>query len=497
MSNGTIRLSKLRVAILASEAVPFAKSGGLGDVIGSLPKALGELGIETKVFLPKYRFIKAEDWGLERLIDDMQIRLPRGTRVRVTVWRGFFPDSLSPIYFIDMPKYFTGDGIYNHSRRGRESTIPFLAFSKACFEVMKALDWPPDIIHCHDWMVAMAPKWLHTLYQDDPFFERTASVLTIHNMIFQGNLGWHMTKFLGLKRNDFFVERQYTHFKGIKMLATGIEASDMINTVSPTYAHEITTRRFGAGLDGLLRTKKKRLVGILNGIDYTIFDPMHDQSLITRYSTKSLDKKLDNKIELQKRFGLPISPDQPVISIVSRLTEQKGIDIIDEALPQMMDMGAQFIILGSGSERIEKIFIKAKKDYPLQVATNLEFNAELAQFVYAGSDMLLMPSQFEPMGLSQIIAMRFGTIPLVRKTGGLADTVVDGKTGFVFKHYDADALIWALRRALDLWYNHREVWRSMQIRAMKKDFSWKSSAKKYLGLYRKAIRYHNADHPIV
>lgn len=484
-----------RIAIIASEAAPFAKAGGLGDVIGSLPKALGELGVETRVFMPLYRLIKPEDWQLERLIDDMKFTLPRGTRVRATVWRGFFPKTQAPIYFIELKRYFTGKGIYDHNRPGRENTIPFLAFTKAVFEVMKALDWQPDVIHAHDWMTAMAPKWLHTIYKDDPFFQHTASILTIHNMIFQGELGWHMTKFLGLSRNDFFIERQYTKFKGIRILATGIESADMINTVSPTYAREILTPRYGASLSKLMRTKKKRLTGILNGIDYRFFDPMHDQSIVKHYSIKSLEKKVENKLELQKRFGLPVSADIPVISIISRLTSQKGIGLVDDAIPELIDLGAQFIILGSGSDRIEKIFIKAEKKYPEQVAANLEFDAELAQFVYAGSDMLLMPSKFEPMGLSQIIAMRFGTIPIVRKTGGLADTVVDGKTGFVFKHYDANALLWAIRRALDVWNNHPEVWRIMQKRAMKKDFSWKYSAKKYVALYRKAIRYHQQGHP--
>lgn len=486
---------RLRAAILSSEALPYAKAGGLGDVIGSLPGALGNIDVETKVFLPKYKLIKPDDWQLELLIRDMMITLPRGTHIRLSVWRGFFPETLSPVYFLDLPRYFTGDDVYNHQKSGRNNIIPFLVFTKACFETLKALDWQPDVLHAQDWITAIGCKWLHTLYKDDPFFNRTASVLTIHNLAHQAPLGWHMTKFLGLKRNDFFIERQHGDFKGINTLATGIEAADIINTVSPTYAKEIMTKQYGAGLHKLLRTKKKRLYGILNGIDYTVFDPSHDQSIVTRYDRKSLDKKVENKIELQRRFGLPISTDVPLVCIVSRLARQKGISLVDEALPELMKMGAQFIILGSGSRRIEKIFIKAEKKYPEQMAANLEFDAELAQFVYAGSDMLLMPSKFEPMGISQIIAMRFGTIPLVRKTGGLADTVKDGRTGFVFKHYDANALLWAIRRALDVWYNHKEVWRAMQIRAMKKDFSWKYSAKKYVTLYRKAIRYHNAGHP--
>lgn len=484
----------LKAAILAFEAAPYAKAGGLGDVIGSLPKALGELGIETKVFIPKFKFIDEQAWGLELLITKMQITLPRGTKIQVSVWRGFFPHTLSPIYFIDMPRYFTGKGIYDHNKIGRNPTIPCLAFTKAAFETMKALDWQPSVIHAHEWQTAMACKWLHTLYKEDPFFVQTASVLTVHNLAMQGNVGWHMTKFMGLTRKDFFVERQYATFKGINLLACGIEAADMLNTVSPTYAQEIQTVRYGCGLHKLMKTKKNRLQGILNGIDYTIFDPASDESLVTRYSYKNLEKKMDNKMELQRRFGLPISPEIPLVCIVSRLTAQKGLSLIDEALPKLMNLGAQFIILGSGSEKIEKIFIQAEKKYPQQVAASLEFDANLAQIVYAGADLLLMPSRFEPMGLSQIIAMRFGTIPIVRKTGGLSDTVQDGKTGFVFKHYDSNALEWAIGRALNIWYKDKKTWREMQIRAMKKDFSWKSSAKKYLLLYKKAILYHNDGH---
>jgi starch synthase len=485
----------LRIAQLSLEAAPFAKAGGLGDVAGSLPNALGEVGAETKSFLPKFKSLDLEKYHAEILIRDMSVYLPRGTKVKVTVWRAFFPDTQAPIYFLDLPQYFTGDGIYDHRSPGRNINIPYLVFVKVAMEVMKALDWKPDVIHAHDYHVAMANKWLHTIYKEDPFFKDTASVLTIHNLAFQGVVGWHMTKFLGLVRNDFFVERQYHNYKGINIMAAGIEASDMINTVSPTYAEEILRPEFGMGLERLLRNKKKRLSGILNGVDYNVFDPMHDKALFTHYNHKTIDKKVENKLELQRRFGLPISTDVPLICIVSRLSYQKGLDLVDEAIPDLMDMGAQFIILGSGEHKVEKIFIKAEKDYPQQVAASLEFDAQLAQFIYAGADMLLMPSRYEPMGLAQIIAMRFGTIPIVRKTGGLADTVADGKTGFVFKHYDSQALIWAIRRAVDVWYNHKEVWRAMQLRGMKKDFSWKYSAKKYMTLYRKAIRYHKSGHP--
>jgi starch synthase len=485
----------MKVAILGAEVAPFAKAGGLGDVIGSLPQALSLIDINVKVFVPRYPLIDPKTWGLELTINNMAIYMPRGHRVEISVWRGFFANTTTPIYFIDIPKYFIGDSIYNHSKSGQSTTTAYLVFVKAALEVMKAMDWQPNIVHTHDWHTAIANKWLHTIYKDDPFFRNTASVLTIHNLAFQGNLNWYQTKMLGLVRNDFFVEKRLGKYKGIKLLATGIEAADMINTVSPTYAREITTRKYGFGLQDLMKSKKKRLFGILNGIDYSVFDPKNDRSLTTRYSVDSLDKKNQNKLALQKLFNLPEDTSIPLICIVSRLSSQKGIALIDQVIPHIMNLGAQFIILGNGDNKTEKIFMKASKDYPTQVATHLEFDADLAQTVYAGADMLLMPSRFEPMGLSQVIAMKFGTLPIVRKTGGLADTVINDKTGFVFNNYDVNGLTWALNKAINTWYNSKDIWRKMQIRAMKKDFSWKDSAKKYVSMYKKAIAYHRSGHP--
>lgn len=487
--------NKMKVALLAAEVAPFVKTGGLGDVIGSIPKALAEIDIDVKVFAPKYKFLDPQEWGMELLINNMAIYMPRGTRVEISVWRGFFANTTTPVYFLDIPKYFIGDSVYIQSKSGRWSATAFIVFVKAALETIKAMDWRPDIVHTHDWHTAIAAKWLHTIYKDDPFYKNTASVLTIHNLAHHGDLNWYQMKILGLSRNDFFIEKRLGKYKGVKLLATGIEASDMINTVSPTYAKEIMTRRYGSGLHELMKSKKKRLSGILNGIDYTVFDPRKDMTLKTRYSWDSLDKKEQDKLALQKIFGLPEDLNVPLVCVVSRLTHQKGIDLIDQVMPHLMELGAQFIILGNGTDRTEKIFVKASKDYPTQVATHLEFDAELAQTVYAGADMLLMPSRFEPMGLSQVIAMRFGTIPIVRKTGGLADTVENNKTGFVFNNYDVNGITWALNTAIGTWYNNKDLWHKMQVRAMKKDFSWTSSAKKYVELYKRAIKYHKDGHP--
>lgn len=483
----------LKILMIASECTPIVKAGGLGDVIGALPKNLDKMGHQVRIILPRYYSIDLNRWGFQKIIRDVAIKLPNGKNERITVYRSFLPDTFVPIYLIENKNYFQGSegGPYKFS--GKRGRLAYVFLSRAALELLKIWDWQPDVVHCHDHMTAIAAKWLHTINKDDPFYQPIASVLTIHNT-YQGSYKWYYLKYFGLSKKDFEVECKYVKLKGISVFAAGIEAADMINTVSPTYAHEITTKKYGAGLYKLFRTKRGRLFGILNGIDYGLFDPRVDENVICNYDEKHLEGKIKNKLELQKKFGLPQTADLPLICIVSRMTAQKGLDLFDDVLKQLMDMGAQFIILGSGQDKIEKIFVKAEKDYPKQVATNIEFNADLAQFVYAGSDMLLMPSKFEPCGLSQIIAMRFGTIPLVRKTGGLADTVRDHYTGFVFKDYDAHAMLWVIRQAVDKFYNDKEGWKKMIIRCMKKDFSWKASAKRYVRLYKKAISYHNNNH---
>jgi starch synthase len=388
-----------------------------------------------------------------------------------------------------LPDLFGGDSIYSHNVQGREPILNYIYFSKIALELVRSIDWQPDVIHIQDWMMGMIPKWLKS-YKDDKFFSKTATVLTIHNIKYQGDLEYNMARTLGLRKKDFYETYKLNHKKEINILGEAILNAEAVNTVSLTYARELLTKKYGRGLQKLLKFRKKNFTGILNGIDYSYFDPRTNEDTPVKYWIDSLDKKVENKLFLQKKFGLTQSPDLPLICVVSRLTSQKGLDLIEDVLKDLVNMGAQFVILGSGTEKIEKIFIKAEKKYPKAIEAKLEFDANLAQTIYAGSDMLLMPSRFEPCGLSQIIAMRFGTLPIVRKTGGLADTVRDGYTGFVFKHYDKNAFLWAIRRAVDLYYNDKKQWRKMQINAMKKDFSWKASAKKYIWLYKKAIRNH-------
>lgn len=485
---------RMRVLFIASEVAPFVKAGGLADVVGSLPKALAEAyHMDVRIIVPRYKIIELGKWQAEEIIKGIKIKLPNGQLTKVDVYKTFIPNTIIPVYLLDMPKYFIGEGIYDHGVQDRDPCLPFVNFSKAALEIIEAMDWQPEIIHIHDWMAAIIPKWLKTIFKNSTFFHKTATVLTIHNIAFQGKMDFKETRLLGLKRRELLQPFYMNGNKEINILGEGVLNADAVNTVSPTYAQEIITKKFGSGLEKLLNIRKKSFTGILNGIDYSNFDPRINHDTPVKYWIDSLDKKVENKLFLQKKLGFTQSPDLPLICAITRLTEQKGLDLIEDVLKELVDMGAQFIILGTGEEEIEKIFVKAEKKYPEAVAAEMRFDANLAQTVYAGSDMILVPSRFEPCGLSQIIAMRFGTIPIVRKTGGLADTVRDGYTGFVFRHYDKNAFLWALRRAVDIYYNQKDFWRKMQIRAMKKDFSWTGSAKKYIWLYKKAIRNHNAE----
>lgn len=475
---------KMRICHIASELTPIAKAGGLGDIVGSLPKALSEkFSIENRIFIPKYKSIDLKKFPADLIMRELKVEFPDKTLHKVNIWKTLIPFTIIPVYLVESDELFPGKNVYDDS-----SVKAYGGLAKVVLEVLKALDWRPDVIHCHDAMVAMAIKWLKTRYAEDPFYKPIASVLTIHNLMYQEKVPIKLAHSFGLKRSDFAWFRKFSKEKIINFMAEGIQNSSMVNTVSPNYANETMTKKFGFGLHKLLKKNKKKYTGILNGVDYSSFDPRHNEDTPVKYWIGDLDKKVENKMILQKRFGLVQSADLPLICVISRLTNQKGLDLIEEVLEDLMDMGAQFIILGSGSNKIEKIFIKAEKEYPKAIEAEMEFDANLAQTIYAGADMLLMPSRFEPCGLSQIIAMRFGTIPIVRKTGGLADTVRDGYTGFVFKHYDKSAFLWAIQRAVDVYYNQKDYWRKMQIMAMKKDFSWDKSAKKYLWLYKKAIK---------
>lgn len=481
---------RLKVLFVTSELTPIAKAGGLGDVVGQLPKELArEYHMEIKVVMPKYKFIRDKDFDLKLIIDGVKLLGPDNKPYKLSVWKTFIPETIVPVYLIDCPEIFNGESVYDHNPK-QVKFRPYTFLAKISLELIRVFDWRPDVVHIHDGMMGMLPKWLETTYAGDPMYAGIASVLTIHNLAHQPGMSLKEAKYVGLQKKNFKDVKKFLKLDYINIMAEAINSSDFVNTVSPTYAREVMTKKYGAGLDKLLRKEKNKFTGILNGMDYSGFDPRTNEDTPVKYWINNLDKKVENKLYLQKKLGLTQSAETPLICVISRLATQKGLELVDEVLEELVDMGAQFVVLGSGQKSIEKVFIKAEKEHPKEIAAEIGFDANFAQTIYAGADMLLMPSRFEPCGLSQIIAMRFGTIPIVRSTGGLADTVKDDVTGFVFNHYDKHAFLWAIRRAVDVYYNQKEHWKNMQIAGMKKDFSWKKSAKKYIWLYKKAIKNH-------
>lgn len=489
---------KLKVLHITTELTPLAKAGGLADIVGYLPKALAEnYPVDIRIVMAKYKTIDLQQYSAELIIKEMKVKMPDDKKwVKISVWKTCIPDTYIPIYLIECPKIIYPNGVVLQNIGDNYDGIPYFLYvfiSKVAMQLLKSFDWHPDVIHYHDGFEAMISKWIKTIYKDDPFYKDIASVATIHNLATQPIGKINVAKKIGLKRRDFYHVNRILKKKEINLIAEAIDNADIINTVSPTYAKEVLTRKYGAGLNKLIKIRKSNFTGIINGMDYSDFDPRTNDDTPVKYGITSIYKKVENKLYLQKKFGLTQSGDLPLICVVSRLTGQKGLDLVEDVLKELLDMGGQFIILGSGWKNIEKIFIKAEKQHPKEIAAEMQFDANLAQTIYAGADMLLMPSRFEPCGLSQIIAMRFGTIPIVRKTGGLADTVKDGHTGFVFKNYEKKDFLEAIGRAVEMYYNQKDHWRQMQVNCMKKDFSWKKSAKKYIWLYCKAIKNHKTD----
>ncbi len=483
----------LRILMLSAEVAPFAKTGGLADVVGSLPKALQRLGHDVRVAMPAYGFIDSSAFPLTPVADGLVVPMD-STTVQGAVYQGELPGGV-PVYFIHNAHYFDREGIYMYA----DDAERFIFFARGALECVKRLNWQPDIIHCHDWHTALVPNWLRTVYANEPFFANTASVYTIHNLAYQGVFGYRVLEVAGLAAQGFLQHPDLPHFSdALVFMARGILFADIITTVSERYAEEIRTAAYGERLDPLLRDRADRLFGVLNGIDEEMLNPSTDPHIYANFDLHTLDRRSANKQGLQREAGLPVAPRTPLIGAISRLTDQKGFDLIGEVLEAVLRAGAQFVLLGTGDPRYHEMFTHFAETYPDRVRVFLTFNAPLAQKIYAGSDLFLMPSRFEPCGLGQMIAMRYGSIPVVRETGGLADTVqnYDPETGtgygFVFGPYDHHDLLVALARALET-YHHHTVWRSLMERCMRLDFSWRASARRYSELYEKALAHHAAE----
>jgi starch synthase len=488
----------LNVLFLSSEVDPFAKTGGLADVSSALPQAIKELGHEIRIMMPRYRFISERRYKLHDIIRLKEIPIPVGKAVEQGNVKSSFISNLKEkvqVYFLDNANYFGRDGIYQ-SPVGRkdykDNDERFIFFCRGVLETLKRLGWQPDIIHCNDWQTGLVPAYLKTIYSHDSFLKPIKTVFTIHNMAYQGAFTAETFHKSGLPKELYHVDGVEAYGK-FNFLKTGLFFSDSINTVSRRYAEEISSSdEFGAGLTGLLAKRKKDLHGILNGIDYHVWNPATDDLIYRKYDAKSLDAKLDNKRALVAKFNLPFKETTPVFGAISRLVDQKGFDLVLDALEEMLKTGAQFILLGDGDKTTEKHFETMQKKHPQQMGVFFGFDKELAHLIEAGSDLFIMPSKYEPCGLNQMYSMRYGTVPVVRATGGLDDTVEDysgnGKgTGFKFEKYDAKELLKAIQRALKV-YQQPEEWKKIMRNGMSKDFSWEHSAKQYVNLYKELLK---------
>src|SRR6267154_999697 len=481
----------LRILILAAEIVPFVKVGGLADVVGALPKALHALGHDVRLVMPRYRQVDLKRFQLTTIIDALPVNIGN-YQVHVDVRQGEIGDGI-PVYMIDAPRYFDRENIYGYTDDGER----FILFCRAALESMRLLDWSPDIVHCNDWQTGIVPNWMHTVHRDDPFFAGTATVYTIHNLAYQGIFGYRILEVAGVATGGFLYPQIVELANVVDIMGRGILFADAITTVSERYAQEILTPTFGEKLDQLLRSRRDRLFGILNGIDYQEMNPASDHHIHTCFDSNSLDKRAENKRALQERAHLPVKPEAPLIGMISRLADQKGFDLLAQIIQPLLSQGIQLAVLGIGDQHYHEMFQNLAARYPEQVAIFLTFNTELAQSIYAGSDMFLMPSRFEPCGLGQLIAMRYGSVPIVRSVGGLADTVqeYDPGTGegnsFTFANYDAWEFFAAIVRALEL-YRFKDIWSTLQQRGMAADHSWQASALRYVDVYRDAIAFHKS-----
>lgn len=479
---------KLKILLVSSEVDPFAKTGGLADVAGSLPKALARLGHDIRIMMPRYKQIKEAEY-----MDDMPVEMD-GHLETAIIKKAMLPakgaeaDLNIPVYFVDNYKYFYREGLYGHVDDGAR----FNFFTKAILSALPKLGFQPDVIHCNDWQSAMLPLFLKVKYEDEPFYKDTATVFTIHNLQYQGRFPKDILITLNLPEKKFFTPDQIEYWGQVNYMKAGILYSDLINTVSDKYSLEIQTSEFGEGLDGLLRKRAQDLYGILNGIDYHNFNPETDERIHKNFGIHSIEDKVQNKYALQQELGLP-KKDVPLISLISRLASQKGLDLLANVIDDLLQTDVQFVLLGSGEDKYQHFFSELKIRYRDKAAIQIGFDANLAQRIYAGSDIFLMPSRFEPCGLGQLISMRYGTIPLVHATGGLEDTVIDYHehnekgNGFSFDHYSAVELWKTIQRAVGLYNHYPEQWRQLVTNAMSADFSWGKSAEKYVSFYRTAL----------
>lgn len=474
---------KLKILFVASEVDPFIKTGGLADVAASLPQELKEFGHDVRVVLPEYSQMDEKyKQKLEHIIDFKTNIVWREEYVGINK----LDNNGVPTYFIDNKYFFNRSKLYEND----DKAVQFTFFNRAVLEMLPKIDFKADIIHFNDWQSGILALLLKDNYKKYNFYKDIKTLYTIHNLRYQGQFDPEIINdVLGID-NWHWYTGNIRHNGLVNFMKAGIFYADKVNTVSESYAKEIQNSYFGEGLDYALRMRNDDLEGIVNGISYEKFDPKNDKDIYYNYSKDNVKNKFKNKNKLQKEFGLPVNKDIPLIGIVTRLVEQKGIDLITAILEEAINKGKmQFLVLGTGQKEYENYFRNMVAKYPQKVAAEIKYDAKLAQKIYASLDMFLMPSQFEPCGLSQLISMRYGTIPIVKETGGLKDTVIsydefeDSGYGFSFANYNAHDMLYTIRRAISF-YKKDKVWKKLIKRAMSQDFSWNKSAQKYIKLYK-------------
>lgn len=471
----------MKILYASSEAYPYAMSGGLADVAGALPKALRRRLVGCRVVMPLY----------EGISDELRANMKFITSITVPVaWRrqycGIFEARYNGViyYLLDNQYYFKREGLYGHYDDGER----FAFFSRAVLEIIPYIDYTPDIIHCNDWQTAMVPVYLDRFYKHDPKYADIKTVFTIHNIQYQGKFGYEIIgDVLGIEKED----SSLVEYDGcVNLMKAAIQCSHKVTTVSPTYAKEILTPYYSHGLDSILKEYEYKLCGIINGIDTAVYDPETDQNIYANYSATDFSNKKINKRELQREMGLPERSDVAVIGMVSRLVKHKGFDLVKHSFEDLLKNDIQVVILGSGEWEFETYLYEMSKKFPMQVAYKTGFIPSLARKIYAGADIFLMPSQSEPCGLAQMISLRYGTIPIVRSTGGLNDTITDsgdGKgNGFVFKTYNAHDMAHTVYRAVE-GFKNKEGWKILVKRALECDNSWNNSAGSYIKLYKELL----------
>ncbi|MBI4816935.1 MAG: glycogen synthase [Deltaproteobacteria bacterium] len=476
----------MRVLFVSPECAPFAKAGGLGDVVGALPKALRALGVDARVVIPRYGFLS----NVEARLLNLELSVPIGSGdARCNVYETTIPSSNVPVYLLRHDPLYDAGKIYEGYGNNLHELARVGVLSRGALVLCRQLGWVPDIVHIHDWPSSITPVLLNTVEAGDSFFRRTASVLSIHNIVYQPKFPAEGIELLHVGRGVFRPDGLEDHGE-INLLKGGMYHSTMLVAVSPRYAAEITMPNGGGGLEHVARYRAADLVGIINGIDDEVWDPAKDPYLPTHYSAQAMAGKAANKSALQAELGFEIDPRLPLFGVVSRLTHQKGIDLVLDAMDRILALDAQVVFLGSGDPELEA---RMKALSHPRVRAHVGYSEKLAHLIEAGADFFLMPSRYEPCGLNQLYSQRYGTIPIVRATGGLDDTVdqIDERlgtgTGFKIKDLSAEELAKTAARAVKLWRDHREVFDAVRVRAMSRDFGWKTSAKRYIDVYGWAL----------